>query len=263
MKKALQTATFLLAAIFFISEIAMATTLGEIVKGENITIFDGQNKYNSGWFGTQEDQEVEHNSLTGQQWDLEAFYWDDLSKTLFAVGGFDFKDGQSSRETGDLFFFGDVVDYVFDFKRNNNDDNLKMTENNDQYDSWTGNYNIKKGNSLDTTGVTNNTVSTTDFTYDGTYDKNNYTEYEYKFYEGLTDGLGLTGGSHYVMEFAGLDSNIVNAITNGSELHLTMECGNDDLRGKNPTSAVPEPSTILLFSIGIIGLVGLRRKFNS
>ncbi|MDM8555757.1 PEP-CTERM sorting domain-containing protein [Desulfococcaceae bacterium HSG7] len=70
---------------------------------------------------------------------------------------------------------------------------------------------------------------------------------------GLDDGVGITGGSHNVVtvDLAGF----VDPTTFVS--HFTMECGNDNLMG----DPVPEPSTIILLGLGILGLVGFRKKF--
>jgi hypothetical protein len=40
----------------------------------NITIYDKNSSKSSGWFGPQEDDEVEPGAVTGQSWDLEGFY---------------------------------------------------------------------------------------------------------------------------------------------------------------------------------------------
>jgi hypothetical protein len=41
--------------------------------------------------------------------------------------------------------------------------------------------------------------------------------------------------------------------------HWDMKCGNDVVEGRVP--AVPEPTTILLLGLGLMGLAGVRRKF--
>jgi hypothetical protein len=43
--------------------------------------------------------------------------------------------------------------------------------------------------------------------------------------------------------------------------HWDMKCGNDVVEGMVP--AVPEPTTMLLLGFGLIGLAGVRRKFNT
>ena len=55
---------------------ALALTAGDasaLVLGDNITIYDGMG-IGTGWYGAQEDQEVEPNNLQNQSWDLEGFF---------------------------------------------------------------------------------------------------------------------------------------------------------------------------------------------
>jgi len=42
--------------------------------------------------------------------------------------------------------------------------------------------------------------------------------------------------------------------------HWTMKCGNDVVEGQ--VSSVPEPATMLLVGLGLIGLAGMRRKIR-
>ena len=75
---------------------------------------------------------------------------------------------------------------------------------------------------------------------------------------GLTDGLdgeGITGGSHNAVTI-----NLEGFVdTSKFVSHFTMQCGNDNLMGD--PEPVPEPSTIILLGLGILGLVGFRKKF--
>lgn len=58
-------------------------------------------------------------------------------------------------------------------------------------------------------------------------------------------------GVEYVFDITGLDLGSVIG------LHWTMKCGNDVFEGQ---AQVPEPGTLLLMGLGLIGLAGLRRK---
>lgn len=76
---------------------------------------------------------------------------------------------------------------------------------------------------------------------------------------GTGDFGNVDGGVSYVIE-GSLDMNLF-ADWNGSDditLQWTMGCGNDV--GTVTSAPVPEPATMLLFGIGLVGLSGLRRK---
>jgi hypothetical protein len=65
-------------------------------------------------------------------------------------------------------------------------------------------------------------------------------------------GAGL-GGLHYYVSFD------ISSITDFNLAHFTQKCGNDNLVG-----AVPEPATILLSGMGLLGMgVFLRRKYSA
>ena len=73
----------------------------------NITTWDGYGS-GTGWYGAQENNEVEPGASTGQAWDLEGFYFNESNNTLALVGGFDFVLGATALgydwvQSGDIF----------------------------------------------------------------------------------------------------------------------------------------------------------------
>lgn len=72
---------------------------------------------------------------------------------------------------------------------------------------------------------------------------------------------GSEGLSYYrVVSFdlAGLGFDLSKEMTIGA--HWTMSCGNDAISGTFSPAPVPEPTTMLLFGTGLIGLAGIARR---
>jgi hypothetical protein len=230
--------------------------------GTNITIYDN-NSSSPGWYGNQEDQEVEPGCYTGQAWDLEAFFLNGSLLTM--VGGYNFVAGLDGWDSGDIFFdvdgnaiFGDIhlspdgiqnvpntfgYDYVLDMNFSNLTYNIySLTANSIVSRTYYGiNYGsspwryVSGGNDLG-----NGTIA---------------------YLSGLTDaqvGNGLSGGTHNAatvnLGFLGPNVTFIS--------HFTMKCGNDNLMGQG---VIPEPGTVLLLGSGMLGLgfMGWYRKRRS
>lgn len=78
-------------------------------------------------------------------------------------------------------------------------------------------------------------------------------------------------GRHNFLEIAinitdasGLEDALLNPLHGGVGLHWTMQCGNDviDVRDNTPFAPIPEPSTMALLGMGMLG-VALRKKFTA
>ncbi len=213
----------------------------------NITIYDGYGS-GTGWYGEQEDQEVESGAVTGQDWDLEGFF--QSGSLLALVGGWDFVNGinygRTNYGSGDIFFETNDSNSGYDFV-------LDM----DFYSETYNVYDISGSYTYESTSGGPGPVTGLPWRYSsgGTLlsSGNSFT-----YYPGLSDsemGGGVTGGVHNAVF---VDLAFLDPETEFTS-YFTVKCGNDIVDGSG-TAPIPEPATMLLFGTGLIGLAGVGRK---
>jgi hypothetical protein len=237
----------------------------------NITVFDGEGS-GTGWYGTNEDQEVSNGCVTGQQWDLEAFKLDGSSLSL--VGGYNFKNGEV-----DPYYSLDPRNRL---PRYNSGDIFIDVTGNAKYGStlpsqgYNANKNVLNSNGWDYVLDLNmekltydvfkidasDIVSTSFFNINSDANPWRYvsggefvTSGTIGYVTGLTNAqTGFTGGSHNMLT---VDLSFLG--NTNFTAHYTMQCGNDNIIGKG-TVRVPEPTAISLLGSGFLFLAMFFRK---
>jgi len=241
--------------------------------GTEITKYDGLTP--NGLGAAKEDNETENGMVQSQAWDLEGFFLQ--GKSLTIAGGYNFYTGKDGMDAGDIFIDtnGDAVyapntipgynynpgyktvsnsyfnyDYVLDINwaggtfnivKLNTDSTLQDTEYGEQYNKASNPWIFVSG------GTVINGTTPIGF---NTYGKASVGN------TGFNDWSGDGAGLHYVATFD--ISAIGSDLNNNLLFHNTMECGNDNLIG-----AVPEPGTMMLLGMGMLGLaVYGKRRMN-
>lgn len=241
----------------------LAITLSMIIGGSlmatpmDITVADGQfgNGAAGPWVGTSglgaahEDNETEPRTITGDQWDVEAFVYDPSITTLSLIGTYDFKNGQDyhnvNYSSGAIFVRGDgspswTYAYVLDF----NDNSYKL------YDNFTtiNPSDVPASTPWTINTATANMLGTGSFTYSA--------DVTDPFGLGLQRADGGTGHNEIDLGLGLLPGTLLDNF----DTHWTISCGNDEIQGHY--QSVPDGgATALLLGFGMFGLVFARRAF--
>jgi hypothetical protein len=250
MRKILSLLFLSMSMLVCLSGNAPALTLGT-----NITTWDRMGVPN-------EDGETEPNTVWGQQWDLEGFYLN--GTTLTMVGGYNFAGGQGGFLPGHLFIDvnGDAK-YGPDNTGSNNGNGYSTVTANFGYD-----YALVFNDGLTGGSVYGLTSASTLSVYYSQNDESNPYRYEddgsnegsfsSTYWTGQNDAdVGnLFGGNHNAVQID-LNQFLSPSDIDNFIVHYTYGCGNDNLMGR-----VPEPATILLSGIGLLGIgLVMRRRF--
>lgn len=280
MSKCLKVVIVALVLAFCFGESAMAISFSGLKPGKEITIND--TIWNSTYSGGSqalgsagEDNETERladgrNTYTGQKWDFEGMFWNSSTKALTIIAGWNFQTGVphggSFVQVGD-FFIGSwgstdyahgksfVPEEALVFSRTGNALEARGT-----YKMVESGFKV-----LNTTDVTplsdpwkykeGGVTETSPLFFYATGEIDDKTGIPFKGWNDSDVAGNPFDDHHYYLQIFGLDDSDID----GSVLHMTLQCGNDVGRG---TYNAPEPATIMLLGLGVVGIGGMRRLWK-
>ena len=227
-----------------------------------ITIFDNQKNNTANTWHNQEneDNEVEPGANIGQEWDLEGMFFDGTNLSI--VGGWDFVNGSGFNDgigSGDIFISTQTNVIYGTTTPTNNFLNYYGYNYVFNVDWAGGNYTLLKidAETRVTLGSGIHTSNPVSYSENNTIYENNgeVVEHGAFIYESdLTDDqTGFLGGTHY--KVSGFDLSPVLGPDGSFTAHFTQECGNDSIMGQ-----VPEPATMILLGMGLLGISAIARK---
>lgn len=272
-----------LIQILFFGLVAASNVSALPFSGTEVTIYDGDGSNGIGY--ANEDNEAEPGMAQAQKWDLEGFFIHDNNQ-LAISGGFDFKNGVAGFDgsgnnkdflAGDIFVSTDS-NYI---AGNSTGGTVGQPTVNDTFGyeyvidiNWAaGSYDIRAlGASSYTqeawytqnygsnpwlyTGEDANGSVLADSIFSGSF--NYLTTDDAGYGDAFHEGMN---GDNFHNAAWGFDlSSIIAAGNPDLIFHSTMGCGNDNLMGQAEGMSVPEPSSIALLGLGVIGLAAMRKR---